>query len=390
MPRHRRDDQNRFDADEGNAIGLTRAFSPIEDDEFVDADAMHGALDPFETVPAPVPEPPLDAEELTAADVERAKSRKAKHARHAKPSAGSPTAADAASPADAGADATNGAGQGSSAPSFTAFSDEASFAADETPAYLHKSKRMRRILLVVIAILLVLLVAGGVAVWQLLQVAQTAASQQAQNVTQEVGAIEGDEAKDASTATAKTTTVPDLVSLLGLTQDEAVAQLAHGAQVTSTREVNEEGNPIKQDVRVVLSAEPADSRSGTPTVYLGIDEEGHIVQAGYSTSTSSLGYGSLSFTDAVLNESVIEKTLSEAGLSVEEGTVSLPEDKTAYTTYASDGATKTKEYCSFEGEAQANGGAHAWSAVLSYDYAMANATGNLADTIRTIYVYVNA
>ena len=33
---------------------------------------------------------------------------------------------------------------------------------------------------------------------------------------------------------------------------------------------------------------------------------------------------------------------------------------------------------------------HTWSAVLSYDYSMANASGNLADTVRTIFIYVNA
>ena len=37
-----------------------------------------------------------------------------------------------------------------------------------------------------------------------------------------------------------------------------------------------------------------------------------------------------------------------------------------------------------------NGAPHEWSAVLSYNYTTANMTGNLADTIRIIYVYVNA
>ncbi|WP_165174104.1 histone-lysine N-methyltransferase [Adlercreutzia sp. ZJ242] len=381
MPRRHHESHDPFDAGEGNAIGLTRAFSPVEADEYFD-----GAVptDPFDS---PEPQGGADfadgfadgglagsaafAEDAEAAQAERAPRHAGKHARHAKP---------AAEPA--------------TAPS--AFDDPElplpdAPAPEPIPEYLRKSKRMRRILIGVIVVFVVLLAVGGVLAWQLLQTVQTTASQQAQNVTQEVSAIDGDAAaKDASTATAKKTTVPDLTALLGLTQDEAIERLQHGAQVSSTREVNEEGNPVKQDVRIALTAEPADTRSGTPTVYLGLNEEGRVVQAGYSAATSSLGYGSLSFSDAVRNEHIIEKTLAEAGVQVPDGAVTLPEDKTAYSTYASDGTTLTKEYCSFSGEVDIDGAPHAWSAVLSYDYAMANATGNLADTIRTIYVYVNA
>ena len=58
--------------------------------------------------------------------------------------------------------------------------------------------------------------------------------------------------------------------------------------------------------------------------------------------------------------------------------------------FDSDGKTRTKEYCSFSGTVDLEGVAHTWSAVLSYDYSMANASGNLADTVRTIFIYVNA
>ncbi|WP_289637674.1 histone-lysine N-methyltransferase, partial [uncultured Adlercreutzia sp.] len=274
---------------------------------------------------------------------------------------------------------------------FSAFAyDEEGRATEEVPEYLYKSRRMRRILIVAI-ILLALVVAGliyfGV---QLFKEGNSLGIQQALSTEQQTAEIKPDEAQDASTSTAKVTTVPDLVSLLGLTQEEAVTVLQHGAQVSSTRAVNEEGNPIKTEARVALTAEPADSRTGTPTVYLGLDEAGKIIQAGYSASTTALGYGSLSFADAVRNEDIIQKTLAEAGVAVPEGAVELPEDSTAYTTVDSDGKTVTKEYCSFSGEADVEGASHTWSAVLSYDYSMANASGNLADTVRTIFIYVNA
>ena len=177
---------------------------------------------------------------------------------------------------------------------------------------------------------------------------------------------------------------------LGMTQEQATEAVQRGATLASAREVNEEGNPIKSSVTLALTSEPADTRTGTPTVYLGLNEAGAVVQAGYSASTAALGYGTLSFSDAVRNENIVEKTLQEAGIDVPEGSVQLPEDKTEYSTYASDGTTLVKESCAFSGTVDIGGAPHEWSAVLSYDYSAANASGNLADTIRIIYVYINA
>lgn len=377
MARHLKEDFESQDFEhEGNAIGLTRAFSPIDDAEFSNGPV---STDPFETSvfsPVGAPEPPEDIELLEQGGAQP--SKRGKHARHAKPIDMEPLVTPEG-------DLCDDAG----AP--TAFGDAPCAKDEEVPAYLRKSRRMRRILWVVIAVLLALLVVGGILVWQLMGVAKNTAQQQAQTIAQDTTAINADgETKDASTATAKKTTVPVLTGLLGLTLDESIEALQHGAQVSTTNEVNEEGNPIKSQVRVVLTAEPADAKSGAPTVYLGLNEEGKVIQAGYSAATSSLGYGSLSFADAVRNERIVEKTLNEAGIGVLEGAAQLPEDKMAYSTYASDGTTLTREYCSFAGQAGENGASHAWSAALSYDYSMANATGNLANTIRTIYVYVNA
>lgn len=258
----------------------------------------------------------------------------------------------------------------------------------EPPEYLKRSRRMRKVLLAVIVVLVVLVVAGAVLTYLLVDTARNAATQQTQSTTLDVDSIAEDAAKDASTATSKRTTVPNLVQLLGMGQDQTVEALGHGAQVTGLTEVNEEGNPVKMQVSIALSDEPADSRSGTPSVYLNLNEEGKVVRAGYSVATSSIGYGTLSFADAVENERIIEKTVEEAGLTVGQQTAVLPEDKTVYSTYASDGTTLTREYCEFSGTGTAAGAEHPWQASLSYDYNMANATGNLADTIRTIYVYI--
>ena len=164
--------------------------------------------------------------------------------------------------------------------------------------------------------------------------------------------------------------------------------MGRGALITQNREVKEKGNPIKTSINVALTEEPADSKTGTPTVYLGLNKKGTIVQVGYSASASALGFGSLSFADAVSGEHVIEKTLAKVGVEVPEGSAVLPADKGKYSTYASDGTTVVKERCSFVGDTQVAGAPCEWSSVLSYDYTTQVVTGNLNDTVRIIYTYI--
>ncbi len=258
-----------------------------------------------------------------------------------------------------------------------------------------KSRRVRRILIVIMILLVVLIGAIVYMGWQLFSEANLSASQQVQQLQSEESETESLQADpsattDATTTTEKRTEVPDLLSILGLSEADAITKLERGATVVSTREVSEEGSAIVTQETVALIEEPADSRSGTPTVYLGLNADGVVVSAGYSAATASLGFGSLSFADAIDTEHIIQKTLAEAGVTVSDDAIKLPADRSEYATYASDGTTVTSENCSFSGPVDINGETYEWSSVLTYNYATSNATGNLADTIRIIYVYVDA
>lgn len=258
----------------------------------------------------------------------------------------------------------------------------------ELSAQQRKSRRMRRLLIAVVVLLIVLIGALGYFTWTLFQESQNLAIQQAQRQSDQEADALGSDAQDASTATTKTTEVPNLAKLMGMTEEETIAALKRGATVSSERQVDETGNPVKRSLTVALTDEPADSRLGTPTVYLGLNEDGTVVMTGYSAAMSALGYGSKSFAAAVQDDGIVERTLGEAGIEVAEGTVALPEDKKEYSTYASDGKTLVQEKCSFAGTVEIDGTEYRWSAVLLYDYKLANASGNLADTIRQIYIYL--
>jgi len=261
--------------------------------------------------------------------------------------------------------------------------------AEESPR-MRRSQRMRRVLIVLIVLLLAGLCALGFFMYRTFTESQEQAVQQTQEQTaSSKDSIDAAPADDAAAVTAKQADVPDLSAIMGKTQDEAITILKRGAQVTATQPVADEGSVIKSNVTVSLTSEPADSRTAsTPTVYLGLNADGVVVQAGYSASASALGFGTLSFADAVTNERVIEKTLQKIGVGVPDEVVSLPENKDDYSSYASDGTTVVKERCSFEGSANVNGVPCSWSAVLSYDYTTQILTGNLNDTVRVIYVYV--
>ena len=254
-----------------------------------------------------------------------------------------------------------------------------------------KQSRRTRIILIVV-ILLVLVAIGGVGYFMSQAVSQS--QEQATHQTQEQaaasrGAMVDEQKDDAAEAAAQLTDVPELTSVIGMSQEDAVAHIGHGATVTSTRSVTEKGSAIKTNAVVALTDEPSDTRTGgTPTVYLGMDKDGNVLQVGYSASASALGFGSLSFTDAVNSEHVVEKTLQKIGVSIDDEVVSLPEDKDKFSTYASDGTTVTKERYSFSGDTYVNDQPCSWSSVLSYDYTTQVLTGNLSDTVRVIYAYV--
>lgn len=139
---------------------------------------------------------------------------------------------------------------------------------------------------------------------------------------------------------------------------------------------------------VVLTDEKGDALSGTPTVTLGFDGNGTVAAASYSAPTSLLGYGNLSFSDAVEEFHIVENLLGKVGLSgVEEGSVTLP-DRKEYSSYGPDRKTLTSETYTFSGSAQSGDLPYSWTVTLTYDYDEANSTGNLANTVKKVAVSI--
>ena len=352
-----------------NQIGLTQAFGAVVVDEPPYGDNDEGKWSGYDWDSYKSPEGESDEAELA----ESADDQLANEVEVA------PAAAEGAGavprPAATGTRASSGRGR-HAAPEL------------EASPRMKKSRRMRRVLIVLIVLLIIAAVVAGYFMFKGFQESQQQAAQQAQEqVDPSKNSLGSSQAEDTVETVARLTDVPNLSEVLGKNTDDAVATLKRGATVIATNGAGDDEGAIKTNVTIQLSEEPTDS-SGTPTVYLGLNEEGNAVQAGYSASAGALGFGSLSFADAVNNEHIIEKTLQKVGVEVPEGSAVLPENREEYSTFSTDGTTVTKERYSFAGDANVNGEQCAWSAVLAYDYTKQIYSGNLSDTVRTVYVYV--
>lgn len=256
--------------------------------------------------------------------------------------------------------------------------------APDLPDHEIKSIKTRRILIAIIVALVALIVGLGVYTAYLIQtgkdIATETAARQSDNDKAQHGTV-----KDARTVTEAKVDMPRLSDLVGKTQAEAIAALGDNAKLTREVDVDEADNAVKHEMTYMLASDTS-STSGNPMVTLGMNEAGVVVKTGYSSTTAALSFGALSFADAVNTEHIIQKALGEAGVKVDDGAISLPDDRAAYTTFASDGATVLKESASFNGQEAGL----TWSTVLTYDYTTSNISHDLSDTVRMIYVHVDA
>lgn len=255
--------------------------------------------------------------------------------------------------------------------------------ASDIPEYFEHDQKIKRNLKIAIVLLLVLiLVVVGLFAFYFLKI-QNVSVQQTQVNSGEVGKIEN---TDPSQNSQKSSTVPGLASLIGTKVDEVAQNIGHGAQVTSDEHRDSEEDPIKRVVKLTLTNDIGSGSSGNPTVTVNGDSEGNITSVTYQASIKTLGYGTMSFSDAVQNEKIIEKVLKEAGLSINSADVTLPEDKSSWTQYSEDGKRISREEKEFSGEADGK----KWSAKLVYDYTVSLATDNLSDTLRNITITISS
>ncbi len=289
--------------------------------------------------------------------------------------------------------------------SFSAAHDYQSKKQSGAQEHHRHSRRMRTALLVAIVLLCILLAALGYFTVRLFsevgEVAQQSASSASSNSDVAGLGAAGSIASDvgSSDRADKKVDIPVLIKLVGLDKDQVLDTLGDSAAVSSEVDITEkvetgEGDSKKEEEKVVgktvtitLDNGAADSHGTVSSLYLTLDEKGITRTVGYSTSVDNLGYGNVSFGDAV-SQNIVENSLAEAGVPVELGSAKLPQDASEYKKYSEDGSKVCEEKCTFTGTSTVDGKEYGWTVRLSYDYSAANVSDKLSDTIKLIYLYV--
>ena len=256
-------------------------------------------------------------------------------------------------------------------------------------AHEDRAIRAKGSLIVAVVLAIVLIIALCVVSMLALNEAAQAETQQTQTGGTAAQVSSDLDVSSSSSTTKKTATVPSLTTLIGSDSDQAVDKLGHGAQIAKTADYSDDAIGAVQRITVVLTSEPSSSEYDAPTVYLDLNGKGAVVAASYRVAMSSLGYGPISFKQAVGKSKVIQHALDDAGLTIPANTkFTLPSDRKSYSVYQSDGKTLTKQKRTFTGQGSAAGMTYHWNGTITYDYSKANASGDLANTKRTVQIGV--
>ena len=247
---------------------------------------------------------------------------------------------------------------------------------------VRSAKRVRAVFIGVLVLLIVFLIALGVAVALLFATLQNPT---VKTSAQDDATLLIQETENTQTSRASSEVV-NLVSLMGLSRQDALAKIARGAIVEAETNINDGG--LKKDLSLSLTDEKGDELSGTPSASIKLDGQGLVGAATYSAPLDALGYGSISFVDAVSKYKVVDNVLTAVGLTNYSSESLMLPDRSKYSTYESDNKTLKAETYTFSGMSEQSEGVYSWTATLHYDYAQANKTSNLANTVRKISVSI--
>lgn len=191
------------------------------------------------------------------------------------------------------------------------------------------------------------------------------------------------------------TSIPNLVSLFGLTIEEANATLGDSFQLVKTDAATDATNPdIKQ--LATFSYEPvvedgyAGSMSGASLpsehIYLSLDESGRVIDVYYTCDMRLLGYPVSSFVDLVSGE-MVSGALATAGVEPRDFGFEAPaeENTISYDNANSENRKIIKQSTIFSGRTLSDGVPTAWTLTVTYDYgAGVSSTAAYKQAIRTI------
>lgn len=175
------------------------------------------------------------------------------------------------------------------------------------------------------------------------------------------------------------TSIPNLVSLFGMTVDEVSVRLGNEFQLKSTAPVTDASNQnIKQlatfSYNVTVTGGNSDAHLSallpSQSIYVSLDESGKVIDIYYTCDMRLLGYPEGSFGDLLANDSVVSGSLTAAGITPRDFVYAAPnpDDCITYDNVNSANRKVVKQSQIFSGRNLSESIPTAWTLTVSYDF----------------------
>ena len=263
-------------------------------------------------------------------------------------------------------------------------SPKAQVSAQLKPIPKERIKRARRTKVMLIFLIIVLLAALGGLVYLGYTLLQTSQEHHT-TVTVTPDTVIDSNLEDTSQSNAnaiKTTTIPDLSGLFGLSVAESQEFLGSDYVLIKTDDASEDDNPdIKQ--MVVFSYQPRGSvgsssaLAAAPSIYLSLNAQGEVIEVYFISSLEVLGYPSATFVSFVSTQDMLYNALRAAGVTPSSDYVynaPTPSEFTVYVNATTDVKKIRKEEVLFTGSTTNQNAPKIWQFKLIYDYGASGIT----------------
>ena len=201
---------------------------------------------------------------------------------------------------------------------------------------------------------------------------------------------------DMARAPFKTTSIPNLASLFGLSVTEAQLILGDDYVLTKSEEATDEENPDVQGL-VVFTYQPDESSQSlavnfaAPNIYLSLDWSEAVIEVYFVSSFEALRYSSATFVSFVRTQDMLYNALRLAGVTPDSSYQYRTPDASEYTVFVdpyADVKKIKKEEFSFSGELYSEVQPTTWLVKLTYDYGVSGVTqgSNVTPNQRTIVI----
>ncbi len=251
-----------------------------------------------------------------------------------------------------------------------------------------RSRKLKRKLVIAIVLLVVVIggLIGGAVYLYRTRVADVAAQGQSSSSLVNTTIADGESGSSSATPE-KITSIPALSSLLGLTVDQAIANLGSSATVTSSAVATDEGNAAIVSLAKVTITTTDDDATSEPILYLYCNDQGSIIETYYSVDLSQLGTKFEDYGAVIGDTGTLTSYLKDAGLDTGSISLNAPDDSSItmkYTNSSSEKQLVGEEY-TYSGDMSGTAVTH-WELTVSYDYTLSNVTGTVTDTVRTLTI----